>query len=284
MVGTEASQHRGASESWGRWRCGWVVNPGHGVSPGALPAVKNPLTTLYVFSQFHNFVGFSLDYFGKWLLNILSCFWKPYSRQPNTLLWDSLFVEEKLGLEDGVRVVPGKDTGRCKTTVEEVWRGYSATQGSGGTQQLPLAAALPCGWWFVPAGSCAHAFESVHTHAEPQAWGETRQLWQHIYTLFTRPRRVLLGLEYGQQVMLCLWLVLILLEKQNHCDSVWVMPCEPQIVYEIHGEKQFKILCLCIFCVVETVKPLSCSERRLGYLQRERNCRWFSNRLIDAKS
>lgn len=34
-----------------------------------------------------------------------------------------------------------------------------------------------------------------------------------------------------------------------------VMPCKPQIVHEIHGEKQFKILCLSVFRVLETVKP-----------------------------
>lgn len=36
---------------------------------------------------------------------------------------------------------------------------------------------------------------------------------------------------------------------------IWVMPCKPQIVHEIHGEKQFKIPCLSVFCVLETVKP-----------------------------
>lgn len=36
---------------------------------------------------------------------------------------------------------------------------------------------------------------------------------------------------------------------------IWVMPCKPQIVHEIHGEKQFKILCLSVSCALETVKP-----------------------------
>lgn len=160
--------------------------------------------------------------------------------------------------------------------MEEVWRGYSVRRGSEGTEQLPLGAALPRGWGFVPAGSCARG--------GPQARGGSGQLWQHTYTLFTRPREVLLGLEYGQQVVLCLRLSLVLLEKQNCRDSVWVVPCKSQTVCDLHAEKQFTILFLCMFCVLETVKPLSCSDRRLAYLQRERNCRWFSNRLVDAKS
>lgn len=36
---------------------------------------------------------------------------------------------------------------------------------------------------------------------------------------------------------------------------IWVMPCKPQIVHEIHGEKQLRILCWRVFCVLETVKP-----------------------------
>lgn len=154
--------------------------------------------------------------------------------------------------------------------MEEVWRGYSVRRGSEGPEQLPLGAALPRGWGFVPAG--------------PRARGGTRQLWQHAYTLFTRPREVLLGLEYGQQVVLCLRLSLVLLEKQNCRDSVCVVPCKSQTVRGLHAEKQFTILFLCMVCVLETVKPLSCSDRRLAYLQRERNCRWFSNKLADAKS
>lgn len=66
-----------------------------------------------------------------------------------------------------------------------------------------------------------------------------------------------------------IWLLLDLLEKQNQHDSVWVMPCKSQTAHEIRGEKQFKLLCLCIFCVLETVKSLSCSDGRLAYLQRE---------------
>lgn len=67
----------------------------------------------------------------------------------------------------------------------------------GHPQHLPLATAL----WVVV---CARPFEWVRARAEPPAWGESRQLRQHVYTLSTRPRRALLGLEYGQQAMLCL--------------------------------------------------------------------------------
>lgn len=115
-------------------------------------------------------------------------FWKWYSRQPNILLWDSLFAEEGLELEGGVRVVPGKDAGRCKTTVEKVWRGYSATQGS---EPLPLTTALLCRWWFARAGSAT----MPSSQCVFQVQGETRQLWQQVYPLFTRPWRGLLGLD-----------------------------------------------------------------------------------------
>lgn len=82
-------------------------------------------------------------------------FWKLYSRQPNTLLRDSPLVgEEELGSEDGVWV----DTGRCRTAVEEVWKGYSAAQGSGGTPTASPSGHCPVGGGLCPTlrvGACS---------------------------------------------------------------------------------------------------------------------------------
>lgn len=132
----------GVGEYWGVWLTQATL---FHQQAGALP-VKNSADKTFIFflsffSQFCNFVGFTLVYlFCKMPPEYLRLLWKWYQRQQN-ILWESLLVWEELTLENGVRVVSGTDNAKCKTAVEEIWRGYSAAQIM---ERSRIPSLLPC--------------------------------------------------------------------------------------------------------------------------------------------
>lgn len=103
------------------------------------------------------------------------------------------------------------------------------------------------GWRFVPTGSCGVPLSLGVPMQSPRCGHKALApcgTGVHLIALTMQgpPGHVFVAIAtfVGKAELSCL---------------IWVMPCKPQIVHEIHGEKQFKILCLSVFCALETVKP-----------------------------
>lgn len=127
--------------------------------------------------------------------------------------------------------------GRCKPAVAEGWRGCRAVQGRGGTQVVSL------GGGFCPQELCPCRAPGV-------GW---KQLW-HLGTPDLSDGAEFAGTSVWSPAHVFVVIATFVGKAKLSC-LVWVKPCKPQIVHEIHGEKQFKILCSSVFCVLETVKP-----------------------------